>query len=346
MQGRFAVLGVAVFVLVDAVLIGFAVYHVDRTPASSTVVVTRIITTTSLGQSTTSAAGPPAESAATSTSASLSGPTSSHLAGTAPAAPTTVKGGASTKSATSTSASAATTTATTASRLLLSMSSDGTVLRATVGDCKAGKPAIVELSTDRGQSFKSVGGDVRQVLRVTARMGGNVWFVATGQDCAPKMHQAANFAVAMPIGGNDGTWYPATGASSTTVNAPGGPVDAGCIPIGMSPIDAKAPFILCTDGRIRATTNAGASWQTRSTVVGGVSISFTDKSSGFLLAAQPECAVAVMVTTDGAATWQQRACLHGSVPQAIATAGSRMLAMVDGVLQGSADAGVSWAPVP
>ncbi len=53
-----------------------------------------------------------------------------------------------------------------------------------------------------------------------------------------------------------------------------------------------------------------------------------------------------MVTTDGAATWKQRACLRGSIPQAIATAGSQMLAMVDGILQSSANAGVSWNPVP
>ncbi len=160
------------------------------------------------------------------------------------------------------------------------------------------------------------------------------------------MHEVSSLATSTPIGGNDGTWYLATRASSTTVKAPAGPIDAGCIPIGISPIDARAAFIVCTDGRIRATADAGASWQTRSTVVGGVSISFADQSSGFLLAAQPECNAAVLVTTDGAATWKQRACLPGGVPQAIATAGTQMLAMVDGILQGSANAGVNWNPVP
>lgn len=168
--------------------------------------------------------------------------------------------------------------------MLLDMSSDGSVIMATQGHCTESKPTRIELSADRGNSWKSAGVDVRQVLRVSARDRGNVWFVGAGADCTPAMHEAKDLAVSRPAGGNDGVWYLSTDAASTTVKAPEGPVDSGCVPIGLEPIDAQAAYILCADGVVRTTPDGGHSWQTRSTVVGAASISFADAKSGFALA--------------------------------------------------------------
>jgi len=230
-------------------------------------------------------------------------------------------------------------------RVLLDMSSDGSVIRAARGDCRGSKPATLELSADWGKSWKPAGVDVRQVLRVSAREGGNVWFVGAGADCTPAMHEAKDLAVSRPAGGNDGVWYLSTDAASTTVKAPDVPVDSGCVPIGLEPIDAQAAYILCANGAIRVTEDGGRSWQTRSTVVGAASISFTDAKSGFALAPTSECPAAVLATTDSGATWTRRACLKGAVPQAITAAGGRMLVLIDGRMQSSEDAGVSWRPI-
>ncbi len=113
------------------------------------------------------------------------------------------------------------------------------------------------------------------------------------------MHEAKDHAVSRPSGGDDGVWCLSTDAASTTVKAPGGPVDSGCVPIGLEPIDAQAAYLLSADGVLRATKDGGQSLQTRSTVVGAASISFTDAKSGFALAPPFECPVTVLATADG-----------------------------------------------
>lgn len=228
--------------------------------------------------------------------------------------------------------------------MLLDMSSDGSAIRAVVGDCKGPKPAAVEVSTDAGRSWKAVGGEVRQVLRVAARKGGDIWFVGAGADCVPAMHEGADLAASRAIGGKDGTWYLSPGAAGTAVKAPGGPVEAGCTVVSLAAIDARMAYLLCADGTIRVTEDAGAGWRNKSTLAGAVSISFTDAQHGFALAPQQACASAVLATGDGGANWIKRACLRGTRPQAIAAAGEAMLAIVDDAAQRSENAGVSWQP--
>lgn len=352
MRRNLALIGVAAFVLIDATLIGFAMNHAGAAPGGSTVVVTRTV-----GASPPSAMVRSDTAGAQSESPPIPARTTPS-AGTAPSTPaSTTTGASSTTSAASTTPAKTLGTGTTPAvasgngasnpegRVLLDMSSDGSVIRAATGDCRGSKPTRIELSADWGNSWKSAGVDVRQVLRVSAREGGNVWFVGAGADCTPAMHEAKDLAVSRPAGGNDGVWYLSTDAASTTVKAPEGPVDSGCVPIGLEPIDAKAAYILCADGAIRVTEDGGRSWQTRSTVVGAASISFADAKSGFALAPTAECPAAVLATTDSGATWTRRACLKGAVPQAIAAAGGRMLVLIDGRMQSSEDAGASWRPI-
>ncbi len=352
MQRRLAMIGVAAFALVDAVLVGFAVQHAGTGPGGSTVVVTRTVGSAP----TTLATSPPSPSAGSSSSGArtdrqqsttrsdpASRSSSSSVASTPPVGPAW-------STANSTLSSPRTTTANAQpaeSRMLLDMSSDGSAIRATVGDCTGSKSSTVEVSGDAGASWKPVGGQVRQVLRVTARRGGDIWFVATGSDCEPAMHEAKNFAAAAPTGGNDGTWYLSpggAGAAGNAVKAPGGPVDTGCAPLNLSPIDAKVAYLLCANGAVRATQDGGAGWQSRSTLIGAVSISFLDADNGVALASQRDCPAGVLATSDRGATWTKRACLPGRAPHAIATVGTRLLALVDGAAQRSDDAGASWHP--
>lgn len=349
MRRNLALIGVAAFVLIDATLIGFAMNHAAATPGGSTVVVTQTVgaspRSTIVRSATTGAqsTSPPVPASKDPSAATAPGTRASP----APASPTPASTTSAQPPDTGTTAAAASGngTSTPEGRMLLDMSSDGSVIRAAAGDCKGSKPSTVELSTDWGKSWKSAGVDVRQVLRVSARKDGNVWFVGAGADCTPAMHEAKDLAVSRPAGGNDGVWYLSTDAASTTVKAPDVPVDSGCVPIGLEPIDAQAAYILCANRAIRVTEDGGRSWQTRSTVVGAASISFTDAKSGFALAPTSECPAAVLATTDSGATWTRRACLKGAVPQAITAAGGRMLVLIDGRMQSSEDAGVSWRPI-
>lgn len=260
MRRNLALIGVAACVLIDATLIGFAMNHAGAAPGGSTVVVTRTV-----------GASPPSAMARSDTAGaqSESPPVPSSTtppAGTAPStrAPTTTA--ASTTVAktpemgTSTAVASGNGASTPEGRMLLDMSSDGSVIRAAPGDCRGSKPTPNELSADWGNSWKPASVDVRQVLRVSARRDGNVWFVGAGADCTPAMHEAKDPAVSRPSGGDDGVWYLSTDAASTTVKAPGGPVDSGCVPIGPEPIDARAAYLLSADGVLRATKDGGHSW--------------------------------------------------------------------------------------
>lgn len=365
MRRTWAVVGVAAFVALDVVLIGLAVRHSVAAPASQTVTITRTAMVAASTPGTTvssvrshrstpsTSAGDPTSTVPTSTVPTRTVPPAAPSSSApSPTAPSPTRPSSVSSSVAGSDAAASTGAASAAGqRVLLDLSSDGAAIRATAGDCTSSTAATVEVSEDGGVSWRQVAGDVRRVLRVIARQQGEVWFVGAGPgagagpqtgagtgDCVAARYDAPGFTPATV----DGVWYLPTDPAGTVLSSPAGPVDTGCVPIALAAADTRTAHVLCSNGALRITQDTGASWRTVSRVPGAVAISFQDVASGYLLAATKDCPAAVLATDDRGVSWTRRGCLKGTEPQAVAAAGDQLLAVVDGRLQGSADAGRTW----
>lgn len=315
--------GVALFVLVDAFLVYVAVKHGQRASADPGLAVPRqSVSTSSIATtpSTTASSPPIVTSTARSVPSSASAP------------PTT-------------SSPAGQQAAGSAGPVLLDMSSDGLVVRAAVGDCHGAGDTAVEVSKDNGLTWTKAGDGLRMVLRVSARTKGDVWYIGAGSDCALTGRESLNSGETWGPGVTDGTWYLSPDPTAQTVQGANGTSEVGCTPRALAAVSTDLGYVLCQDGAVRASSDRGATWATRSSLSGAVAVSFTGEKDGYALAPSGDCPAAIWSTSDGAATWAKLACLAGRQPQAVAAAGDRVLAQVDGSLQVSTDKGTSWKPV-
>ncbi|WP_153505265.1 WD40/YVTN/BNR-like repeat-containing protein [Cumulibacter manganitolerans] len=225
---------------------------------------------------------------------------------------------------------------------LLSMASDGTVLRATAGACQGGNEAKIELSTDSGKSFNQVGDGAREVLRVIAKSQANLQYVGADESCAVSLYQSVDGGKTWSKGPADGSWYLKPGGKGLV--APGGNAgDVGCTPVALSVVSKQSAFVACSDGSVRSSSNGGAQWQQAGAPSGVVSVSFLDQSNGYALAVGQQCPAEVRRTNDGGATWTPVGCIQGSQPQALDAIGQRVFATVDGKAHMSSDGGATWS---
>lgn len=174
-----------------------------------------------------------------------------------------------------------------ASRLLSAVSNTA-AWRATTGPCPA-TPASPELSTDSGASWTASNATaptgVTGLQSITAQSESVAEFIGLDDaDCAPQF-------VKTFIGGDnyssypdqlDAAWY-VDPADRATVHGPDGLAPAPCdavVTLAASSDDADSAAVLCTDGRLFATTDAAATWSPPVTVAGMVTL--TGTPTGYL----------------------------------------------------------------
>ena len=228
---------------------------------------------------------------------------------------------------------------------LLSIGTDGTILRATSGNCRTDKTGEVEVSTDGGASFRTVYADVPQVLRVVAVSRSDLWFVGTNDACQPSVERSGDLGTSwVHSPGTIGAYHLSAAEDPSLLHAPEGPVTVGCTPVSVAPLDADVAFVGCADGTVRRTLDRGQTWGPRGRVNGLVSLTFRDGKTGFALASRDGCASVALTTEDAGETWRFAACLDGDTPEAIATSTDNLVAQVSGDTLVSDDDGQSWAP--
>lgn len=233
----------------------------------------------------------------------------------------------------------------TPSQGLLSIGVDGTILRATSGNCRSDETGEVAVSTDGGASFRTVFDDVPQVLRVVAVSSADLWFVSVDDACQPSVERSGDTGTSWAHSqGTAGAYHLSASADASLVHAPDGPVDVGCDAVGVAPMDADVAFVGCEDGTVRRTLDGGQSWVPRGHVDGLVSLTFRDAQTGFALAEQGRCASAVATTDDAGVTWTQVGCLDGDNPEAITTNAGTVVAQSAGGIEVSDDDGQTWTP--
>lgn len=229
--------------------------------------------------------------------------------------------------------------------MLLSVGSDGTVLRATTGDCRDKRPGSVGVSTDDGKTFVTALRDLPQVVRVVAVSRTELWIVDADEECRPGVQRSGDEGQSWERSvGSGGAWHLPVGANDPGLHAPDGSVKSGCVGVALAPLGAESAYVGCNDGAVRVSRDAGATWSTSGRVDGLVSLTFEDAATGFALAKDEECAARVLTSDDAGATWRQVTCLEGAVPEAIATNGELLVAQVDDRILVSDDGGQTWSP--
>jgi hypothetical protein len=220
--------------------------------------------------------------------------------------------------------------ATAAGPTYLSLAEDGTLLRATRGSCTDDAPPVVEVSTE-GETFSTVDvdPDLREVLRVQADAADDVWMVGADARCRLGVYRGTADSTDWELSrGTGGAWHLLPDPEAVGVHAPDGRVDTPCRPVGLSTADGGVPRVLCADGTILGTADNGLSWLDLGRLPDAVAAAFASPNVGYALAAQDDCAAAVMRSVDGGASWQTLECLRGGEPLAIAVDGETVAALV------------------
>jgi photosystem II stability/assembly factor-like uncharacterized protein len=227
----------------------------------------------------------------------------------------------------------------------LDLAPDGTVLRATRGDCDSKVAPVVNVSKDLGTSFRaaSVRG-LTEVLRVEVETTGVMWLVGRDDTCQVTRWTSSDGGRSWSrVKGAGGSWYLAPSPNARAIFAPAGRRSTPCVPVGVSTIDADVVRLLCTAGEVFGTSDGGSSWVQLGRLEGAVSIRYTTTGDGVAVASQPGCPAAVMRTVDGGTNWTREICLAGDQPLAVGADGNLVGALVGDLFYTSKDAGRTWS---
>ncbi|MFL6088518.1 MAG: WD40/YVTN/BNR-like repeat-containing protein [Aeromicrobium sp.] len=223
--------------------------------------------------------------------------------------------------------------------VLLDASASGMLVAARRGDCHGPAPTI-SVSADAGKTVSIVKPDIREVLAVKADDDGSVTIVGGDAKCriiaVRSTDDGRNWDNVAVRG-----WYAGLKQQSD-VGSPKGIANAGCAVTALSSVDSNFARLACADGRIRGTGDAGRRWATLGRLENLRAVTFDDYSNGVALARYEGCGAFAFATADGGRTWKQLACAGSGSGRAIASDGSRLIAVVDNRLAVSSDGGRAW----
>ena len=227
--------------------------------------------------------------------------------------------------------------------LLLALAPDGTLLRASAAPCEDASDPQVAVAGPGARSFRpvTVAADLGAVWALEARGRDDLVVIGAGADCAPTSYRGGVRGRSWTTGSPSGAWYLDPGDDGS-VHAPGGPVEVPCSPAALS--TRGAIRLLCDDGTLLGTSDAGASWVPLGRVDRADAIAFDGPGRGLALASRRTCRATVLVTADGGAAWETAACLEGATGLAVALLGETAVAYVDDTLWRSTDGGKTWEP--
>jgi len=229
--------------------------------------------------------------------------------------------------------------------VLLDSASDGTVVRASRGDCESDdvRPAV-QVSSDSGATFAGAGiAGLADVLRVSASGADNILVIGADADCALTAYTSDDGgATWRGSRRSDAFWHLSLGAAST-VHAPGGEVEPGCDVEALLPLTEAGARVLCTTDELRGTADAGAHWTSLGALEGATGVYYVDTGIAWAVGTSDECDAAVYRTHDGGAQWSPRACIDGdAAPQAVSVSVGVVTVQAGGDIQTSDDGGESW----
>jgi hypothetical protein len=180
------------------------------------------------------------------------------------------------------------------------------------------------------------------VMALDARGADDLALVGADSNCTARLYSGSVDQRRWSVGPSGDEWYLMEGAADA-VHAPGGSVETPCAPASLSTVGSVR--LLCEDGPILGTADAGESWTTLGRLSDATAFAFEGPSRGYALQSRDNCAVAAMTTSDGGASWEFADCLEGESGRAIAARGDNVTALVDDAVFASEDGGATWSKI-
>jgi hypothetical protein len=219
-------------------------------------------------------------------------------------------------------------------------------VRALAGECEAGG-GLIELSTDGGSSWVPVTTPADQVVRVSWAAEDDLWFVGASQpDCVPAFTRSADQGVEWEApSSSDGAWHLLPERGATQVHAPDGDVDSPCRGDGLEieSVSADEAYLLCANGDVELTRDAGASWESVGGDPGAVALGLVGGTPVLARAGVEGCdGLSVGALDEG-----EPACVDGAPGRRVglAFAGQAGFLLAGPGVWTSADGGTGWQQV-
>jgi hypothetical protein len=232
----------------------------------------------------------------------------------------------------------------------MALGPDGTVLRTSRGDCSTGNPPTITVVPRLGARHVTTRlprlarlPRLREVVGVAAIADHGFEVVGLSKKCRPVVYTSTDRGGSWSRRpGESGTWHLAADRTAPLVVTPDGDRSAPCVPRSVSGVDALLARLLCDDGRIFGTDDAGSSWILLGRLHGAVDVRFTDAARGLAVARRKSCPAAVMESLDGGLGWARIACLPGRRPRTIDVRGELVAVQIGARLRVSSDGGTTW----
>ena len=229
----------------------------------------------------------------------------------------------------------------------------GMVLRLTEGTCSGEGRPMLEVSADTGATFNEVAvpvldaddgtrGPVRTLLAARATSPTEIHVVAGDLACTARGFVTTD-------GGRTWTeapyddWF--VDASRESVVGPDDAVEAGCTVRSLSVLSRQDLRVLCEDGTIRGTNDAGETWVVLGGLEDATAAALIAVFDGYGIASRPECASQVMRTDDAGASWTEVGCIDPAATVTNLTGpADALLAATETQTWSSSDGGLTWIP--
>ena len=233
-------------------------------------------------------------------------------------------------------------------RVGLTLSGGNIVLRTMKGSCTGTGRPVLTISRDFGGSFNEVALPtiddlvVSTLLWVKSASATELAIIATGADCKAQ-------AFATSDGGAEwnkvlrpaDSWY--VGPDGRTIVSPERSTDPGCAVASLSTTSAINARVLCSDGRVNGTNDAGTTWVTLGKLADARAATFFGLRGGFAVAPAAGCASQVYSTGDAGGNWSPLGCIDEKATVALLSGkAARLVASDEKVVWISTDGGAKW----
>lgn len=227
----------------------------------------------------------------------------------------------------------------------LAVLSARSAVRADPGSCPGGGAAL-EVTDDQGRSWEGLPVPTDQLLRVARTGERDLWFVGAARaECAPAFTSTEDGGSTW-VGPSDttGAWHLEVDPGARALHAPYATVDSPCgrrSTIELEPTSFEAAWVLCADGEVFSTVNAGTTWTSAGRAPGAVALGVLSDQPVVAVPSSGDCSGLAI----GAPGSTALGCVAGATPTGVALAFAGAPAgfvVADGATWTSNDGGTTW----
>ena len=189
-----------------------------------------------------------------------------------------------------------------------------TAFRGQTGACLGG--ATLERTTDGGRTWDPIVLPTESLLDIEAQSQVVLSIVGSDKDCTPGAWSSSDAGAEWNGPTPTGPAWVRIDGNNKELRAPSGEVKNPCFEEGLVAVEVEgmsdtSAAVLCEEGVIARTDDAGATWPKAAPVVGAEALAWQDPLNGWVLASGGGACPAFQLnrTADGGATWSPGGCV-------------------------------------